>query len=192
MTIFDPDAALHELETTPADLARFALLAQPRSLFAIVDAAREDDTLDLLARSGERYRCLLLDPTPEDIAYDAPYLVLFSAGSTLLADLLAVGWAKGWACFLTSAAGFDDVYGHFEAVLREDPLVHDGAPARVVEPRVLAAKLMSATPEVARRLFGPASAFLVEGARAEVLLRFVEGDDGVRVEETVLSLGREA
>src|SRR5262245_17895263 len=68
------------------------LRAQPRSLYAILDAARDPKVLELLRASGEKYQSLYEGPEGEELAAFAPYLVELPPASPLLDRLVSEGW----------------------------------------------------------------------------------------------------
>lgn len=186
----EPEPALDLLEglrSTPRDCARWILRAQPGYLFALLDLARDERVLELLADSGERFQVFDDDPEVDDLADTAPCLVALPRDSDLLADLLDEGWAQRWGVFLTSEHDFDVVCEHLEHLLAVG--VRRGEPPPVLQdPDALRELLPRCDAAEAEALFGPVSAFLAESDDPDVLVRYARSPDGVEGEEFDLAL----
>lgn len=94
----------------PRDLARLTLLAEPGSLYAVVDIARDPELAGVLAASGEAY--CAVDETREldDLGATAPVVVALTPGADTLATLLDETWGLGAAVFFASDEPFPAAY----------------------------------------------------------------------------------
>ncbi len=153
------DAALARSEAAAA-----ALDGDPGSLFALVDAARDDRVLELLRQSVEEYRSLYDGVEGETLADAAPYLVGIPAGSRLRAALLREGWGLRWLTVVRSDKPLLELRRHFRKFLMvqlegdEDPVYF-----RFYDPEVMRVYMRSCSAEERRPWFdGAVSAYYVE------------------------------
>ncbi len=156
-------------QTAPRDLARLTILAEPGRLYALVDVAFDDELLDLLDASGEAYCALDETRERDDLGATAPVLVEITPGAETLATILEEAWAAGAAVFLSSEGSFREVYRHALRCAGVDPAA---APVRFWSPAALRAVMESPDDGAARALFGPVTAFMVESAEPDALVRY--------------------
>jgi pSer/pThr/pTyr-binding forkhead associated (FHA) protein len=152
--------------------AALAALGSLEGLHAVIDAARDDRTLILLQESVEEYRSLYEGLEGDALAHVAPYLVSLPPGSRLLGRLVAEGWGKRWASYLTCDRPFKDVRRHLRRFLMvADADTRERFYFRFYDPGVLRTFIPNATPRQMHEFFGPISAFHLEGEHGE-LVRF--------------------
>src|SRR5262249_38598036 len=156
------------------------LRAQPRSLYAILDAARDPKVLELLRASGEKYQSLYEGPEGEELAAFAPYLVELPPASPLLDRLVSEGWGHSWGVYLTSRAEFKEVRRHLRRFLLVKTADGKEAYFRYYDPRVLRTYLPTCTAAEGRAFLGPLGGYLTEAADAHGLRRFTAGPGGLR------------
>lgn len=84
----------------PKAEALATLRALPGRLYAVLDAAKDPEVLQLLRRSGYRYECLYTGWAREVYGEAAPYLVQLRKQGRLLEQLVERGWGKGWGAYI--------------------------------------------------------------------------------------------
>ncbi|WP_437318566.1 DUF4123 domain-containing protein [Sorangium sp. So ce385] len=152
------------------------LLQRHEPLYAMLDAARDPAVLKLVNDSKERSRSLYDGRRGEQLAEVAPYLVRLSAGSTLFERLVWKGWGQSWGVFIACAAPFDDLRRHLRRFLVVQTEDRQALYFRFYDPRVLAPFLDTATNEERSALFGPVSAFLMEGRCEGTVLQWLSAE----------------
>ncbi len=157
------------------------------SLYAVLDAARDEQVLPFLYGAGAQYQSLYEGLRGEELALVAPYLVAFPEGAASLDELVSDAWGQSWGVFLRSPASFRDTRRHLRRLLRAE--LDDGQRVlfRFYDPRVLRAYLPTCTGEEARQMFGPITHYAVEGRRGETAIRFRATPEGVAVETEALT-----
>jgi hypothetical protein len=171
--------------STPKGRLLQILREQPEPLFALVDALQEPKLLELLRGSSDEHQPLYEGGAhaPEKI----PYLVRLSAESKLLESLVNHGWGKNWGVYLTCDAPLDELRNYF----RQSLMVKAGALEfffRFYEPRFLRDTLRASPHAEASKFFGPASSYLVEAEKPEILLQFTKTSREVELRERLLLL----
>lgn len=141
-------------------------------LFAILDAARDDRILQILAASGEEYQSLYTGLQGEILAPYAPYLVRLPADSTLLETLIAQGWGQSWGIYLVSAADWKALRKHFRAFLIVKSPENRPLYFRYYDPRVLRVYFPTCNVAGAQIMFGPVDAYLCENETSTTMLMF--------------------
>ena len=145
-----------------AEAALAALDREPGTLYAVVDAARDDRVLELLRQSVEPYRSLYDGVEGETMAEAAPYLVGVPAGSRLRAALVREGWGLRWASYLRSEKPLLELRRHLRQFLMvqleagADPVYF-----RFYDPEVLRVYMRSCDAEERRPWFAGAIAEIV-------------------------------
>lgn len=160
-----------------------ALEAQREPLFALLDAGRDPEILTLLYSHDAVMRSLYQGDAEAELGRSGPYLAAVEPDSELLATLLKKGWGHAWGVYLTSPASFDEVRKYFRSLLmvrREK----DGSEMyfRFYDPRVLRIFLPTCSDKQLEQMFGPVTAFLVEGDEGQ-MLRMSPKDGEIAVEE---------
>jgi len=166
-----------------------ALAAVSEPLFALLDAARSDQVLEILRPSGERYQSLYEGPQGDELADWAPYLVALPAGSPLREVLVREGWGQSWGVYPTCPFSFDEVRKHFRKFLLVKSQ-EDGRTLyfRFYDPRVLRLFLPTCNASEAAEFFGPIRAFLMETEDPQRLLRLTPGKPGAEQATMAVSI----
>lgn len=99
--VVEAAGAVAEEARDPKAEALATLRALPGRLYAVLDAAKDPEVLQLLRRSGYRYECLYTGWAREVYGEAAPYLVQLRKQGRLLEQLVERGWGKGWGVFLS-------------------------------------------------------------------------------------------
>jgi hypothetical protein len=154
-------------------------VSRSEQLFAVLDAARDDRILDLCRCSLDPHRSLYEGLQGEALADVAPYLVRFSPGSPLLAQLVEEGWGARWGIFLTSTYPFGEVRRRLRRFLMvEDEETGEQMYFRFYDPGVLDVFLPTLAPRQAGELWMEIDALLLEGERGALMRR--DRADGYR------------
>jgi hypothetical protein len=134
-------------------------------LYAIFDAARDPQVLDLLKAASGLKRLSLFDGDLRERMVDAaPYLVEIPKDSAELELLIRGSWGKGWATFL--AAGtmtFDAMRAQLRRSLMVELQGGQKAYFRFFDPAVLQTFLAGSTPKEWAAFAGGIKEFIVEG-----------------------------
>ncbi len=178
----------HLIEALEAEL--FA--GRKAQAYVILDGASVPDLLDRLDRDRPAYECLYRGELAPDLAEVAPYLVKLERGSEFAEWVIAHGWGMHWGIFVVTTADLRQLRQHFRRFLT----VHDsdGKPLyfRCYDPRVLRAFLPTCTAEELADLFGPVTAFVMEGDEPEVRLRFRLAEGSLARDEAQMAGGSRA
>jgi hypothetical protein len=166
-------------QPTPAEAPvrekALAELRREETLYAVLDAARDERILELLTRSVEESQSLYEGVQGEALAEVAPYLVRLAPRERLVERLVMEGWGQGWGIYLAWSGSLKDLRRH----LRRFLMVMDDETARRMyfrfyDPTVLRDFLPTCSALQTAEVFGDIERFLVEGAQGEVL-RFERG-----------------
>jgi hypothetical protein len=169
-------------------LAILSTQAQP--LFALLDAAKDSQILELLPLllKPADYQSLYEGKPAEQLAGFAPYLVSLSANAAFLETLVETGWGESWGIYFTSEYPFATVRQH----LRQFLLVKNqaGKPLyfRFYDPRVLRKFLPTCTPAQLKEFFGPIRRFLLEGINKNQVLQFQCQPIGLQCETRTINM----
>jgi pSer/pThr/pTyr-binding forkhead associated (FHA) protein len=143
--------------------------AARRSLYVVLDSARDRRILELLRQSVEEHHSLYDGVEGETLAHVAPYLVRLAPEGRLLASLAREGWGRRWGIYLTSAQPFTSVRRHLRRYLmveRQDK--HEQMYFRFYDPAVLRVFLPTCTVLQRSELFDAVDELIFEGERGEV------------------------
>lgn len=143
-------------------LARAArmLATGPGNLYALLDAARDDDVTALLRAVSHPRRCLLDRWGREAHGDVAPWLLVVPRGGALMAKLLREGWGRGWGLYVESPHPMSLVRKHLRRVERLRPEELGRGRRRWYDPQVFDARRAAIPPAA---LFGEAvTAFVYE------------------------------
>lgn len=111
-TTSDEAAEKALLETPISQLLHF-FRNQTEPLYALLDAARDPQVLELLQETTEEYQSLYEGDKQEELAEVAPYLIHLNPFSVFTETLLHRGWGKSWGVFLTSRETFKTIRKNF-------------------------------------------------------------------------------
>lgn len=119
----EPEAPVSPAETRRRDAAARALntlrhLSAREPLYAVLDAARDEQILAILRESVERHQSLYEGTDGEALEDVAPYLAgPMRSDSALLDRLVQAGWGRRWGIYATSDAPFKEVRRHLRRFL---------------------------------------------------------------------------
>jgi hypothetical protein len=141
------------------------------SAYAVLDGASIIDLLPQLNELGAQHQCLFAGKLHPEVVQTAPYLVALEGDHPFTTWVLQNGWGKHWGIFAMAPADlhFRDVRKHLRTFLRvRSP---EGAPLffRYYDPRVLPVFLPTCDGSERAQIFGPLSAFIMEGDDDELL-----------------------
>ncbi len=153
------------------------------TLFAVLDAARDDRIQVLLRESVDEHDSLYQGVKAETMAEVAPYLVKIRKDSRLLPQLISEGWGGAWGIYLVCESPLRDVRAHLRKLLfvasEEDEEVRY---FRFYDPRVLRIFMPTCTVRQEDELFGEIAQLLCEDEVGGIL----------RIERTRRRAGGEA
>ena len=164
--------------TTREDVVLDRLQGEPSALYAILDAARDDEVLPWVRECGAPTECLYDGWQAQELLDVAPFLVSLD-DPAVRADLVARSWGRAWGVFLASGAEMREVRRHLRRFLRVRVEGSGRMLFRYYDPRVLRAFLPTCTLEEANGFFGPVDAWWSEGHTGESITRFTVTPDGV-------------
>lgn len=155
-------------------------------LFAIVDGAAAPDLFSQLHRHAPEQVCLYRGELPPDLAETAPYLVRLARDSRFTQWLFNQGWGNHWGIFAQAGDGvtLKELLHHFRTFLRVEFPGGTAHYFRYYDPRVLGDYLPTCDEIETRTVFGPVSAYLMEGTQRNTTLRFTV-NKGRPYEETL-------
>ena len=167
----------------------FTLLSnQPRRLFALLDAAKDSQVLELLQPLDQAdYQSLYEGKPAEQLAGFAPYLVSLSANPSLLKKLVETGWGESWGIYFTSEYPFARVRQHFRQFLLVTNQSGKQLYFRFYDPRVLRKFLPTCTPAQLTEFFGPIRRFFLEGVNKNQVLQFQCQPTGLQCETRTIN-----
>jgi hypothetical protein len=173
----DQPASEGLVAATKQALSALRVEAERGHLFAVLDAARDDRILELLARSVDEYRSLYDGIQGETMAEVAPYLARISPGSSLLDALVGEGWGSGWGIYLTSDAPFKEVRRHLRRFLMvEEEESGRRFYFRFYDPSALEVLVATCTPRQAEELYDEVHELLFEASETATLTRASRGE----------------
>jgi len=148
----------------PGEVIRALAKSQP--LYAILDAARSPQVLQLLSGAAEQFQILYDGISAIEMATCAPYLVRLPERSRLLRKLVRQGWGQSWGVYFVSDAPFAEVRKHLRHFLMVK--TEDGKDFyfRFYDPRVLGGFLKTCEPKQEREFFGPVRTFYADSLEA--------------------------
>ncbi|MFO7639969.1 MAG: DUF4123 domain-containing protein [Candidatus Competibacteraceae bacterium] len=155
-------------------------------VYAVLDGASIPNLLSLLAEHAVEHVCLYRGELDPELAQTAPYLVHLPEESSFSRLFLRGGWGQHWGILVLSREGLRALRMHFRKFLMVS--APDGKPLyfRYYDPRVLRVYLPTCNGAELETLFGPVSAYVLEGEKPEVLLRFTRAGNALSQTELVL------
>ncbi|MBF0235755.1 MAG: DUF4123 domain-containing protein [Desulfamplus sp.] len=138
----------------------FQSLSKP--LFAILDAARDEEILGHIYQGKEHFAILFEGEQAEELIGVGPYLVAFSKPSDLLESIIEKGWGNSWGIFISSDADFKTLLTHFRQLLIVQLEEGEQVYFRYYDPRVLRVYLPTCDEDQLQQLFGPVHSFSME------------------------------
>lgn len=155
-------------------------------VFVVLDGARDERISWRIDAYADQKACLYEGALPRELVNAAPHVLHLFRDDRFCRRLFEEGWGQSWGVFIVAETSFASLRRH----LRTFMVVRGPTGKRLVfrwyDPRVLRTYLPTCTAQELRTVFGPISAFLVEGRDPETAHRFAF--DGNRLTETVLQL----
>jgi hypothetical protein len=156
------------------------------SVWAILDAARDDRIYPALRNSRLDYLCLYSGRLQPAIETAAPYLVELAPQYGFTRQLIDMGWGQSWGVFLRIADASNLRY-HLRTFLR----VRDESGRilffRYYDPRVLRAYLPTCRVSELAAVFGPIESFLIEDEQGESLTRFAFDGEQLQQQRVIIA-----
>lgn len=155
-------------------------------VYAILDAAQNEEIYKTLMGCTEEFTCLFNGKIPIVLARAAPYLIKLSVNSPLFKKIYQQGFYNNWGIFFASYDSGKDLKKHFQGLLRVK--TEDGRRLyfRYYDPRVLRHYLPTCTPSELRTVFGGASKFWVSGEEKDTIIEY--GKDNEKFYVTTFDL----
>jgi hypothetical protein len=146
------------------------------SVFALLDAARDEQIYSALLKADCEWVCLYRGDAAVTMAEVAPYLVELDPHARFTSWLLEKGWGNSWGVFVHATVAIERLQAHFRRLVMAQ--MPDGKMVyfRFYDPRVMRAYLPTCTRKELEILFGPAGLLMLEDEGAE-LLRFSREPD---------------
>jgi hypothetical protein len=158
--------------------------------YAILDGASVPDLIDQLYALEPDWECLYRGELEPDIAEVAPYLVELTRGHAFTEWVITNGWGKHWGIFVLSPIDIKMLRRHFRTFL----VVHDSEARplyfRYYDPRVLRIYLPTCNATELKQVFGPVTAYIMEGENPDDIIRFGV-DTETKLAPATLSAGKE-
>ncbi len=159
------------------------LSTDAKSLYAVLDAAREPRVLELLRLSNAPFYCLYQGKPAAEMELVAPYLVPLASQPELLRQILEEGWGKAWGIFLHCSEPVQVLWTHLTHSLMvtlegEETAVY----FRYYDPRVLREILPAMDAQQLAELTGPIRQLLMEDEEPDSLVRFTSPGETGKIE----------
>lgn len=157
-------------------------------IFTILDAARDTRIYSRLGEFDGDVVPLFRGERAVELAAVAPYLVRLQHGDEFTDWLFTYGWGNSWGIFVESSAEMEDLKQHFQDLV----MVYDekGTPLyfRYYDPRVFRVYLPTCNASELKTVFGPVSAFYVEGEKPGSVIHYALADQelverGIQVQD---------
>ena len=146
-------------------------LPKGTSVWAILDAARDERIYPALRNSKLEYLCLYSGKLPDALQHAAPYIVELAPGYTFTRPLLKMGWGRSWGVFLRMADS-RNLRHHLRGFLRVRDESGRMLVFRYYDPRVLRTYLPTCEANELKTVFGPIGSFVTEGERGQSAIEF--------------------
>lgn len=175
-------------EAATANL-KATLNAQPGSLFAVLDAAREPAVVQALSTATDEWQSLYEGDVKTSLAPFAPYAVRFAPDSPLLESFLVPLWGASVGFYFHARSPLGVVRRHLRRFLMVR--LPDGKRVyfRFYDPRVLRVYLHACTAQEAQLFLGPMERLIVEGPDPREVVIFTRTAEALLAEVTRLGEG---
>ncbi|MDP1651032.1 MAG: DUF4123 domain-containing protein [Rubrivivax sp.] len=137
--------------------------ASTRSVWAVLDCARDPAIYRLLLESRLEFLSLYSGRLPRELEMVSPHMVELLPGHRFVDQLLDQGWGRAWGIFLTIGDP-SNLRHHLRKFLKVQDETGQRLLFRYYDPRVLRAYLPTCTPDELRFVFGPVDSYCVEAA----------------------------
>jgi hypothetical protein len=155
---------------------------------AILDAARSEHILPVLAELKLDYGSLYDGYSAQSLAAVAPYLVKLPLDGDQIDRLVRCAWGNSWGIFLGCRKETDILRRHLRHFLMILDEQGEQVYFRYYDPRVLRKFLPSCLPDEVQSFFGPIHGFYLEGETSSDLLAFVLDENGLKKLSTQVEL----
>lgn len=159
--------------------------AHPRSVWALLDGARDPAVYGLLLESRLEFLSLYSGRLHPDLERVSPHIVELLPGHRLVDRLLDLAWGRSWGIFAT----IDDATNlrhHLRKLLKVRDPQGRTLLFRFYDPRVLRAYLPTCRGDELAQVFGPVASYVVEGEGGTTAIEF--SFDGLRLHTRTLPL----
>ena len=148
-----------------------------RKVYAILDGCQIEDLPAWLKSSQVVCACLFDGPLDPMLEAAAPQIVTLAGDQPMTEAILREGWNKQWGVFLLTPARIDisALRQHLRSLLMVDLPGGRHALFRFYDPRAFKAVLPHLSQRQRSALFGPISAWLMEGNSVDTALCFEPG-----------------
>lgn len=144
--------------------------------YAILDGARNLDTLGMLEDSDAPFMCLYTGRLDPEVAVTAPYLVELHEEDALFDEIFDEGWGDSRGIFLLSDRRLRQVRSHLRALTYAEMPDGELVLFRFYDPRALRTFMPVATPEQREGLFGDmVDLYLLENEAGDGVISYESG-----------------
>jgi hypothetical protein len=164
-----------------------------RSVWMIIDGARDRRIYSDLMNSHLIYSCLYSGNLPDQVEAAAPHLVQLEFEDKSTRDLIRRSWGEAWGVFLRCDARMDRLRRHLRTLLTVRTWSGEQLLFRYYDPRVLRVYLPTCNSDELKTVFGPIQQFFTEAESGETLTSF-QVTNGRLLQQNldVFGAGREA
>jgi hypothetical protein len=118
------------------------------NLFAVLDAARNDEVFPLVMSSDLDNACLFSGKLPRELAMAAPYIVELRPDTGGTSELVERAWGNSWGIFVSSDKELGELRHHFRHFLKvKDEETKKTMLFRFYDPRVMRVYLPTCNPD---------------------------------------------
>ena len=144
------------------------------NLFVILDGTAAPELFSKIHSDAPEHVCLYRELPPEFDETTPPYLVRLEHGNRFTQWLLSQGWGKNWGIFARIRDEIDlkQVRKHFRSFLMVEYPDGKSEYFRYYDPRVMRDYLPTCDAAETSVIFGPVTAYFVEGAQENIALRY--------------------
>jgi hypothetical protein len=158
------------------DIARIEQQLWPngagRSVYMILDGARDRRIYSDLMNSHLIYSCLYSGDLAFELEVAAPHLVQLEFEDKFTRGLIQRSWGNSWGVFLKSDTRMERLRRHLRSFLRVKNWRGQNLVFRYYDPRILRVYLPTCTTDELQTVFGPIQQFWTENDDADTLLEF--------------------
>lgn len=153
-----------------------------RFVYAILDGARNLETLPMLEESDAPYLCIYTGRLDPEVAFTAPYLVELREDDEMFDMIFDEGWGDSRGIFLTSDQRLRSVRRHLKSLTYAEMPDGEMVLFRFYDPRALRTFMPVATKEQRAAMFGGVIAsYLLENEVADGMIVY-EADQTAETE----------
>jgi hypothetical protein len=158
------------------------------SVWAVLDAARDERIYPALRTSGLDYLCLYSGRLSASLERAAPYLVELAPTYRFASRLIETSWGQSWGVFLRMDDS-SNLRHHLRSFLRVRDDSDRSLIFRYYDPRVLRIFLPTCRRDELAAVFGPIRSYLMESESGDSLLEFSFAGETLHQHRTALTAG---